>query len=62
MSYKISMKLEEAKQAIAIPNFKRDDLLQLALTDLSTLQPPTVLESERQNIVMQYRRLAFLGS
>lgn len=61
MNHKINMKLEEAKRSIAIPGFKRDDLLQLALTDLSTLQLPAVSEPERQNIVMQYRRLAFLG-
>lgn len=61
MNHKLNIKLEEAKQAIAIPGFKRDDLLQLALTDLSTLQPPTVLELERRNIVTQYRQLAFLG-
>ena len=61
MIYTRNIKLAEAKQAIAISNFKRDDLLCLALTDLSTLQPPTVSEQQRQTIVLQYRRLAFLG-
>ena len=57
----LAIKLDEAKQAIAIPDFKRDDLLSLALTDLSTLQLPIVSELERRTIVLQYRRLAFLG-
>ncbi|MCY6492304.1 ribonuclease III domain-containing protein [Leptolyngbya sp. GGD] len=61
MMHKLEIKLAEAKQAIAIPDFKRDDLLRLALTDLSTLQLPSVSEQERQDIVLQYRRLAFLG-
>ncbi|NJM67331.1 MAG: ribonuclease III family protein [Acaryochloris sp. RU_4_1] len=57
----LNIKLSEAKQAIAIPDFKSDDLLSHALTDLSTLQLPTVPEQERQSIVLKYRRLAFLG-
>lgn len=61
MIHKLNIRLAEAKQAIAIPDFKRDDLLRLALTDLSTLQLPLVSEPERQAIVLQYRRLAFLG-
>jgi dsRNA-specific ribonuclease len=61
MFYSPNIKLPEAKQAIAIPDFNRDDLLRLALTDPSTLQPPAVLEQQRQTIVLQYRRLAFLG-
>ncbi|KAM3095578.1 ribonuclease III domain-containing protein [Phormidesmis sp. 146-35] len=61
MTYKLNIKLEAAKQALALPDFQRDDLLRLALTDLSTLQLPSVLASERQAIVLQYRRLAFLG-
>lgn len=61
MINKLNIRLVEAKQAIAIPNFKRDDLLSLALTDLSTLQLPLVSELERQGTVLQYRLLAFLG-
>lgn len=57
----LNIKLVEAKQATAIPDFSRDDLLSLALTDLSTLQLPLVSEQERQTIVLRYRRLAFLG-
>lgn len=57
----LNIKLLEAKKAIAIPGFNRDDLLSLALTDLSTLQLPLVSEQERQTIVLRYRRLAFLG-
>ena len=61
MLEKLNIKLVEAKHALAIPNFNRDDLLRLALTDLSTLQLPLVSEPERQDIVLQYRRLALLG-
>ncbi|MBD2463396.1 hypothetical protein H6G89_20395 [Oscillatoria sp. FACHB-1407] len=61
MIHPLNIKLLEAKQAIAISGFSRDDLLSLALTDLSTLQLPLVSEQERQTIVLQYRRLAFLG-
>ncbi|MCY7281916.1 MAG: ribonuclease III domain-containing protein [Cyanobacteria bacterium CAN_BIN43] len=61
MIHKLDIKLEEAKQAIAITDFTHDDLLKLALTDLSTLQLPAVLKSEQQVSVLQYRRLAFLG-
>ncbi|MGF1524662.1 MAG: hypothetical protein ACFBSF_20240 [Leptolyngbyaceae cyanobacterium] len=34
---KQSIKLEEAKQAIAFPNFQSDELLTIALTDPCTL-------------------------
>lgn len=61
MLYRLNIKLAEAKQAIAIPDFKRDDLLQIALVDLCTLQAPIVLDQDRQRIEHQYRRLAFLG-
>jgi dsRNA-specific ribonuclease len=61
MMHRLNIKLAEAKQAIALPDFQRDDLLRFALTDLSTLQLPAVSEPERQVIVLQYRRLAFLG-
>lgn len=61
MIHPLNIKLLEAKQAIAIPGFSHNDLLSLALTDLSTLQLPLVSEQERQTIVLQYRRLAFLG-
>jgi ribonuclease III len=61
MMYHPNIKLVEAKQAIAIPDFKHDKLLRLALTDLSTLQLPDFSESDRQAIVLEYRRLAFLG-
>jgi dsRNA-specific ribonuclease len=61
MIHPLNIRLLEAKQAIAIPGFSRDDLLSLALTDLSTLQLPLVSEQERQTIVLRYRRLAFLG-
>ena len=58
---RLSIKLDEAKQIIAIPGFKRDDLLKIALAALSTLQLPHVLDHERQQIERDHRRLAFLG-
>jgi dsRNA-specific ribonuclease len=58
---KLDIDLAAAKRAIAIPDFKSDDLLWLALTDLSTLQLPLVSKLEQQAIEIQYRRLAFLG-
>jgi dsRNA-specific ribonuclease len=57
----LHIKLVEAKQAIAIPDFQCDDLLQIALVDLSTLQLPLVLEKDRKDIEHRFRRLAFLG-
>jgi len=58
---KFGIKLQEAKQAIAIPDFKRDDLLTIALVDLSTLNYPTISKTEREYLESKYRRLAFLG-
>jgi len=58
---RLSIKLDEAKQIIAIPGFKRDDLLKIALAALSTLQLPLILDQERQVIQRDHRRLAFLG-
>lgn len=60
-SMKFEVKLFEAKQAIAIPGFKRDDLLEIALTDLSTLNHPATSKAERESFERMYRRLAFLG-
>ena len=57
----LSIKLEDAKRIVAIPNFKQDELLKVALTALSTLQLPLVTEAERQQIEREHRRLAFLG-
>jgi len=57
----LPIKLEQAKQIIAIPNFQHDDLLRIALAALSTLQLPLILEDERQLIEREHRRLAFLG-
>jgi ribonuclease III len=56
-----NIKLLEAKQAIAIPTFKRDELLIIALTDPSTLDCPEISVYERENCKKQYRRLAILG-
>ena len=58
---KSDIKLQEAKQAIAIPDFKRDDLLTIALTDLSTLGHAEISKTERKYLASMYRRLAFLG-
>lgn len=57
----LPIKLDEAKKVIAIPSFKRDDLLKIALVAISTLQPPIILDQDRQIIERQHRRLAFLG-
>jgi ribonuclease III len=56
-----NIKLSEAKQAIAIPSFKRDDLLRIALTDLSTLNHAGISSDEREKYTKQYRQLAILG-
>ncbi len=53
--------LDQAKQIIAIPGFKRDDLLKIALSALSTLQLPLISYEERKLIEREHRRLAFLG-
>ncbi|UIE36486.1 ribonuclease III domain-containing protein [Leptodesmis sichuanensis] len=58
---KFDIKLEEAKKAIAIPNFKHDDLLTIALTDPSDLNHPEISKTERKHLESVYRRLAFLG-
>jgi dsRNA-specific ribonuclease len=55
------IKLEEAKKALAIPNFKRDDLLTIALTDPSDLNHPAISKPKREHLESVYRRLAFLG-
>ena len=57
----LDIKLQEAKQAIAIPDFKRDDLLKIALIDQSTLDHPAISQTEREHFKRMYRRLAFLG-
>ncbi|WAL61778.1 ribonuclease III domain-containing protein [Thermocoleostomius sinensis] len=58
---KFDIKLEEAKKAIAIPNFKHNDLLITALTDPSDLNHPEIYKTEREHLESVYRRLAFLG-
>ena len=57
----LPIKLDRAKQIIAIPGFKRDDLLKIALAALSTLQLPLISDEERKLIEREHRRLAFLG-
>jgi ribonuclease III len=56
----ITVKLQEAKRAIGIAEFKRDDLLKLALIDLSDLNYPAIAH-RRERLERDYRRLAFLG-
>jgi ribonuclease III len=56
-----NIKLYEAKKAIDIPLFKRDDLLSIALTDLSTLNQAGISSDEREKYTKQYRQLAILG-
>jgi ribonuclease III len=58
---KFAIKLQEAKQAIAISDFKRNDLLIIALTDPSGLNHPKVSKAEREHLESIYRRLAFFG-
>jgi ribonuclease III len=58
---KLDIKLSEAKQAIGIPTFRKDDLLIIALTDLSTLDQAGISSNERDNYKKKYRRLAMLG-
>ena len=59
---KLNIKLEEAKRAIAIHDFKREDLLIIALTEPSDLNNPYLFStSERIEREKIYRRLAFLG-
>jgi dsRNA-specific ribonuclease len=55
------IKLQEAKQAIAISDFKRNDLLMIALTDPSDLNHPKISKAERAHLESIYRRLAFFG-
>jgi ribonuclease III len=56
-----NIKLSDAKLAIGIPTFKRENLLIIALTDPSTLDCPEISVYERENRKKQYRRLALLG-
>jgi ribonuclease III len=56
-----NIKLREAKEVINILTFKRDDLLSIALIDLSTLNHPGISSDEREGYTKQYRRLAILG-
>lgn len=58
---KADIKLQEAKQAIALPGFQRDDLLTVALTDPSDRNHPEFSKGEREHLESVYRRLAFLG-
>lgn len=58
---KSDIKLQEAKQAIALHDFNRDDLLTIVLTDPSDLNHPEFSKVERENLESVYRRLAFFG-
>jgi dsRNA-specific ribonuclease len=57
----ITIKLKEAKGAIAFPGFHSDDLLEIALTDPCTLNEMTLSKAEQAQRKVEYRRLAFLG-
>lgn len=57
----LNIKLSEAKMSIGIPTFERDDLLRIALTDLSTLNQVRISLQERKNHTRKYRQLAILG-
>jgi dsRNA-specific ribonuclease len=56
-----SIKLEEAKRAIAFPGFHSDSLLEIALTDPCTLNEMTLPRAEQDRIKRKYRTLAFMG-
>jgi ribonuclease III len=56
-----NIKLSDAKLAIGIPTFKRENLLIIALTDPSTLDCPEISVYEQEHRKKQYRRLALLG-
>ena len=58
---KLSIKLDEAKQIIAIPASSATTCSKIALAALSTLQLPHVSDHERQLIERDHRRLSFLG-
>jgi dsRNA-specific ribonuclease len=58
---KLSIKLEEAKQAIAFPNFHNDELLAIALTDPCSLNEMGISKAEQEQREREYRRLAYLG-
>lgn len=58
---KFDVKLQEAKKAIAFSDFKRDDLLVIALTEPADLNRPEISKPERERLERSYRRLAFLG-
>ena len=56
-----SIKFEEAKCAIAFPNFHSDTLLEVALTDPCTLNEMDLPRAEQDRIKCKYRTLAFIG-
>lgn len=58
---KFDIKLQGARQAIALADFMHDDLLTIALTELSDLNHPEIPKLERERQEGDYRRLAFLG-
>jgi ribonuclease III len=57
----LDIKLSKAKLAIAISTFQQEDLLRIALIDLSTLNQAGISQSERENYTKQYQRLAIIG-
>jgi ribonuclease III len=57
----LNIKLSQAKLAIGISTFKRDDLLRIALIDLSTLNQAGISQSERESYTKQHGRLAIIG-
>jgi dsRNA-specific ribonuclease len=58
---KLEINIQEAKQAIAIPDFKRDSLLRIALIEPADLMHLDISRDERDRIERYYRQLAFLG-
>jgi dsRNA-specific ribonuclease len=56
-----TVKIQEAKRAIAFPCFHSDDLLAIALTDPCTLNESGLSRPEQDRIKRKYRTLAFIG-
>jgi ribonuclease III len=57
----LEIEISKAKLAIGISTFKQDDLLRIALIDLSTLNQAGISQSERESYTRQYQRLAIIG-
>lgn len=57
----MSINIEAVQQAICIPNFKRIDLLEIALTHPSQIYENSNNRQQQDKQERNYRRLAILG-